>query len=238
MESATRRWSLDLLELTDAELLRLTADLPWDGGGSDAFWTVWSRHMDWIETRIRVRECSLPQGLNGHLFSDRVKDRVLENFIRGAKLYRDSGNVRGFLSTIINHAAIDEYRWQIRRPRQVDIQTGLGRVSNKQHSEEETLSLLAYWAGKSSRTPDETIETRELAELRGTIYKQIIEESKDGYKWAKALNEFYVGEWTVSEIAEEIGVSERTVARWLEKGREAALRILRERFNTDELESL
>lgn len=229
---------MDLSGLGDAELIKRAATLPWHDGGADAFWTVWLRHESWIAERVRARRFLAPKGCDREGFCERVQDRVRENFIRGLPRYRGEGTVRWFLARIIDRSAIDEYRYQKRRPSEVDPRGALGLAAGSTLADEEALDLVAYRAGLFFPSPSRILEARDRSDIIRIVLELMAQESTQGVKWAKALRWHYMEGKTQRGIAEELEVSERTVARWLEEGREAARRILKERFNVTSLEDL
>jgi DNA-directed RNA polymerase specialized sigma24 family protein len=114
----------------------------------------------------------------------------------------------------------------------------LGSETGEQPNDATALDSVAYEAGVFVPPPIDEVEGRERSDkLRIAIYVMVAE-SKQGPHWARALWRYYMDGRIQREIAEEFGVTERTVARWLEDGREALKRILRERFGVTGLEDL
>lgn len=229
---------MELSDLSDDELIRQSVERPWDDGGKEAFWEVWRRHESWVAQRVGARRGFAPKGSNQQAFCEQVQEQVMENFRRGLPQYRKAGSVRSFLSRIIDWAAIDEYRHQKRRPILVDPQAALGFNPDTSLAEEEALGLVAYRAGMFFPAPSRVLEAKDRLEKILVMLELMATESKHGPKWAKALRWYYMENRTQRAIAEILGVDERTVARWLDDGREAAKRIMKERFNLTSLEDL
>jgi DNA-directed RNA polymerase specialized sigma24 family protein len=226
-----------LSNLTDDELIDRVAKLPWNAGGSNAFWTLWLRYQDWIEQKIRARESlAWNCGCTPDEFCERVENRVREK-IKSLKRYR-GGNVEGLLERIINTAAIDEYRYWKRRPT-VDPKEALGQQpTDSPLADDEVLDLLTYRTGMFYPSPERISEAKDLSEKIQIMLEQMAAESKEGLKRARALREHYMEGKNVKEIVQDRGVDERTVYRWLKDGREAAKRILKETFQITSLEDL
>ncbi len=229
---------MDLSGLNDAQLMKQAAERSWHEGGEEAFWTVWRRHEDWITEKVKARRFLAPKGCDRERFCEQVRERVRENFIRGLGRYRAEGALQGFLATIIDRAAIDEYRHQKRRPREVPPREALGLNPDTTLADEEVLDAVAYRAGIYFPSPARVLEAKDRSEKIRLMLELMATESRQGAKWAKAMRWHYMEGKTQRAIANELGVSERQVARWLEDGREAAKRILEDRFNVRSLEDL
>jgi RNA polymerase sigma factor (sigma-70 family) len=229
-----------LSNLTDDELIERVTKLPWNTGGSNAFWTLWLRYKDWIERKIRAREslawncrCTPDEFCKG--LKDRVQDKLIK-LIKSLGGYR-GGNVQGLLERIINTAAIDEWRYWKRRPT-VDPKEALGQQPTSPLDDDEVLDLLTYRAEMFYPSPERIAAAKDRSEKIQIMLEQMAEESHEGLKQARVLCEHYMKGKTVKEIAKIEGVDERTVYRWLKDGREAAKRILKETFQVTNLEYL
>jgi RNA polymerase sigma factor (sigma-70 family) len=227
-----------LSNLTDDELIERVAKLPWNTGGSNAFWTLWLRYKDWIEQKIRARE-SLARncGCTPDEFCKELEDRVQDKLIKSLGRYR-GGNVQGLLERIINTAAIDEYRYRKRRLT-VDPKEALGQQpTDSPLDDDEVLDLLTYRAGMFYPSPERIAAAKDWSEKIQIMLEQMAEESKEGLERTRVLCEHYMKGKTIKEIAKIEGVDERTVYRWLEDGREAAKEILKKTFQVTSLEDL
>jgi DNA-directed RNA polymerase specialized sigma24 family protein len=227
-----------LANLADGELIQLVVNQPWNEGGAEAFWTLWLRYENWIKRKVQARgslawEC----GCTPDEFCEGVENRVREK-IKSLKRYR-GGNVQGLLERIINTAAIDEYRYWKCRPRKVDPGEALGpQPDTDSPLDDEVLDLLAYRAGMFYPSPGRILAAKDRSDKIQIMLGLMAAESKEGLKQARVLREHYMEGKTVEEIAQDRGVDKRTVSRWLEDGREAAKRILKETFQVTSLEDL
>jgi RNA polymerase sigma factor (sigma-70 family) len=221
---------VDLSKLGDAELIRHVVEIPWDAGGSEAFGTLWQRHQGWIEARVEARRNLTPRGCSSEYFCERVLDRVRKNLIQGLPGYRELGSFRAFLRAIIDNAAIDEYRYWMRQPKEVGAQAALGQDADSTLTDEEAMDSVAHRAGLFSPPPSGITEAGDRVQIILRVLELMRRESRQAVKWATALRMHFMGGKTQRAIAEELGVSERQVARWVKDGLEAMKRLLREHF--------
>ncbi len=109
---------MKLSSLADDELTARVRKHPWQDGGAEAFGELWRRHERWIKQRIHARRALAAEGCNPTIFEEKVLDRVQENLIRGLPKFRGECTFRSFVFRVIETAAVDEYRYQKRRPEQ------------------------------------------------------------------------------------------------------------------------
>jgi RNA polymerase sigma factor (sigma-70 family) len=217
---------------SDLDLARDANRLPWDGGGGEAFWAVWLRYEAKLWQRVRGSAAIFcPRHVPLAAFQLALLERVQETLRRRVHQYRGDVPFSAFLTRVIWNAAIDQYRYYRARPEKA---TGLDA-----RDEDDTPS----GPTQQHRRPRPPDPERAVAakETRATLLEALRILNRQGgtaIHWAGALRRHYFEEKPGPQIAVEMGCSLDLVHKYLERGREALLVILRDRFGVRALEDL
>lgn len=221
-------------EVSDADLiLRMSAEEP-GALEEDAFWQLWMRHREWIETTIRQGRAARlrPRSYPAELFTSEVLGVVQRKLHRGLALFRGTGELRAFLGRVIENAARDVRRAWLRRP------DATGRAQTLSPDVEHSAlwagdalsSSSTVYRGRSTAPQHVLLEQRDRREKIHITLALLAARSDQHSRWAVVLRLRYLDEWPICVVAGRVGLDERTVYRDLRNGRAAFRALLAERL--------
>jgi DNA-directed RNA polymerase specialized sigma24 family protein len=215
-----------------------------DPGGpeGEAFWELWMRHREWIETTIRQGWAARlrPRSYPAELFTSEVLAVVQRKLCRGLALFRGTGELHAFIGRVIENAARDVRRAWLRRPdapgRAEVLDSHVERPAL--WASDALLSSSTAYRGRAAAPQHVLLEQRDRREKIHCILALLAAGSWQHSRWAVVLRLRYLDEWPIVAVAGRIGLDERTVYRDLRDGRAAFRALLAERFAVRRLAQL
>jgi RNA polymerase sigma factor (sigma-70 family) len=222
----------------DLELCRAVGGAEWERGGSEAFWTLWEKHREWIWLSVRGasrRVC--PWNVDRGVFAEALLERVLLRLTQRAHRYQGRAPFRAFLKKVIVNASIDQWRYYDARRESAGPERPLDAADSDPEDDGPAAPGPAYRT-KTFPSPERLALAKERAQILYAALRLLVTDSAASVNQAAALRLFYLEDRIGAEIARELGCSVAAVHKYLERGRKELKSVLEKRFGIEKIEDL
>jgi RNA polymerase sigma factor (sigma-70 family) len=222
----------------DLELCRAIGSRDWEGGGSEAFWTLWKKHRDWIWLSCcRASGRSCPRFVDRGVFAEALLERVLQRSTQKVHRYEGKAPFRAFMKKVIVNASIDQARYYLAR-REERVRDTYRDPPDSGPDEDGPSGPGPAYRTKTFPSPERLALAKERRDILYAALSIVATKSNASVNWAAALRLHYLEERKGDEIARELGCSLAAVHKYLERGRHEMMAVLKETFGIESIEGI
>ena len=201
------------------------------------FDVFWQRHGAYVQQLVAKMRQLCPRGFEQDTFVSDLGQQVLLKLMRNLGAYEGRGPLHAFLWFLVKTCAIDERR-RIISVRQHELSPYAFSDGERVCAEDEILDSLAY---RSTCYTDSMLSRLEEHDQHRVLWSTLCIHASTGPRQARsawAVSRAYFSGRTRSQLSEDLGVAERTIYRILGDDLTSLQRILIDRFNLSDLNSI